>query len=86
MDWREWRADEFMGAFLVPPAAMRKALLPRASEAGIRFRWRIKGGAPMPVLACGPDGLELMADELAQVFGVSPTFIGVRLRKYGFAK
>lgn len=83
IDWREWRANEFMGALLVPAVPMRNALLRHASEAGIRPRWAAAAGGPVPVIA-GPDAIDFIADELALDFGVSPAFIAVRLRKYGF--
>ena len=85
MDWREWRANEFMGGFLAPRPLMRDHLLRLALELGLPLT--LKGpGSTLPTLdglGAGPDGIEALAIELAELFGLSVPFIHVRLRRYG---
>ena len=40
IDWVEWRADEFMGAFLVPADRLARVLPKHASALDLPFRWR----------------------------------------------
>ncbi|MEI8341803.1 MAG: hypothetical protein WCH43_09755 [Verrucomicrobiota bacterium] len=81
MDWAEFRANEFMGGFLVPPRLLHKRLFAYASD------------ARLPLVECpghhGVFGLPVVqhitsavTDLLAEQFGVGPQFIGVRLAKY----
>ena len=85
--WSEYRANEFMGGLLAPPDLLHRAMVMRAPEVGIAL---INGsghaGKPgYPVI----DGRrwdvaaqDALLDDLAGMFGVSPAFIWVRLRKY----
>ena len=51
MDWDEWRANEFMGAFLAPPIAFHQALVRLANEAGLPMVHRPSlGKFGLPVL------------------------------------
>lgn len=87
MDWVEWRADEFMGAFLVPADKLGRVLPKHAGALDLPLRWRSAAdGRPVPYLDLDPSEgkLGLLADELAQTFGVTPAFMSVRLIKGGF--
>ena len=85
--WREWRADEFMGAFLAPRHPLARAFARCLRECGAEPRWRLAGDSPSPFVrvrsinACAFDAI---LDSLAEQFGVSQAFIGIRLKKYGF--
>jgi hypothetical protein len=86
IDWREWRADEFMGAFLVPPYRLSKAFTRCATAADLPLRWRGASRVSTPfVLACeiSGDAIDGITDMLAEEFGVSPAFMEIRLRKCG---
>lgn len=85
IDWREWRADEFMGAFLTPRRQLTRAFTREAAGYDIPLRWR-GGEVPTPWLSAAVVGwsvIDAIAGALAEEFGVSESFIGVRLRKYG---
>ncbi len=90
MDWAEFRANEFIGAFLAPMGMLRREL------------HRLCHTFQVPLLAVSPpNGMpDLKADfsgdqacklqtvvvELAEMFGLSQSFIDVRLRKYGLIR
>jgi hypothetical protein len=85
IDWREWRADEFMGAFLTPRRQLTHAFKREASGYGLSLRWRA-GNVPTPWLSAAAVGwsvIDAIAGALAEEFGVSESFMSVRLRKYG---
>jgi hypothetical protein len=85
IDWREWRANEFMGAFLAPKRLMQSAVLKRAHVLGLSLQVGAAAG-DLPIVRASrsePEGLSTLVLELAEMFGVSPGFIEVRLRKYG---
>ncbi len=87
IDWVEWRADEFMGAFLVPADKLSRVLPRHASALDLPFRWRgAPDGRPTPFVDLDPSEgkLGLLVDGLAEVFGVTPAFMAVRLAKGGF--
>lgn len=84
IDWREWRADEFMGAFLAPRRQLTRAFMREASAIGASITWR--GDVPAPCMKASRNGwtaIEAIAATLAGEFGLSESFIAVRLRKYG---
>ena len=86
IDWSEWRADEFMGAFLVPAYPLSKSFTRCASAASLRLRWSGKGKVPVPAISAAEasgDAIDSLTDMLAEEFGVSPGFMAVRLQKYG---
>ncbi len=86
IDWTEWRADTFMGAFLVPLNRLARALAKEAGALEIPFRWRsAPNGLPIPFLDIHPNAevVDLLLDSLAEIFGVTPAFIAVRLKKGG---
>lgn len=87
IDWVEWRADEFMGAFLVPADKLARVLPKHASALDLPFRWRAApDGRSVPFVDLDPSEgtLGLLVDELAEAFGVTATFMSVRLAKGGF--
>lgn len=93
IDWVEWRADEFMGAFLVPADKLARVLPKHASALDLPFRWRaaqslLKNdlGRSVPFVDLDPSEgtLGLLVDELAETFGVTAAFMSVRLAKGGF--
>lgn len=85
-DPRETRANEFMGGLLVPPSLLRvdwQRLARRRRFTASLVGSRMLRGAP------AYDGGDQDADclgealyELGERYGVSPTFIGVRLARY----
>ncbi len=84
IDWREWRADEFMGAFLAPRRQLTRAFIREASAVGASIAWC--GEAPTPCMKTSRNGwsaIEAIVAALAGEFGLSESFIVVRLRKYG---
>lgn len=87
--WREWRADEFMGAFLAPRHQLARAFARCLRQNGVEPRWRMAGGIPSPFAgleSLGACAFESILDSLCEQFGVSQAFIGVRLTKYGFIR
>jgi Zn-dependent peptidase ImmA (M78 family) len=86
IEWREWRADEFMGAFLTPKRQLARSLAREASAHGVALRWRVSEDIPTPTIAANEMNrciLGAIAGALAEEFGVSESFISVRFRKYG---
>jgi hypothetical protein len=89
IDWREWRADEFMGAFLAPKRQLARSFAREASALGATMRWNVIDDLPTPSLAANEVGwsaIGAIAGALAEEFGVTDSFIGVRLRKYGLVR
>lgn len=87
IDRVEWRADEFMGAFLVPSDRLARVLPKHASALSLPFRWRsAPDGRPVPFvdLDRSEGGLGMLVDDLAEAFGVTAAFMAVRLSKGGF--
>lgn len=87
IDWVEWRADEFMGAFLVPADKLARVLPKHASALDLPFRWRAApDGRSVPFVDLDPSEgtLGLLVDDLSEAFGVTAAFMSVRLAKGGF--
>ena len=87
MEWAEWRADAFMGAFLAPADQLARLLPRHASALGLQLHWRaLANNRPLPFIDLDPsDGqLGLLVDSLAETFGVTAAFMAVRLAKGGF--
>ena len=85
MDWREFRANEFMGALLAPRALLHRELVRRAIALRLPLR---NAGEGEPVLRAGGDSIrveELLLD-LAERFGVSSSFIEYRLHRYALVQ
>lgn len=86
-NWREWRANEFMGAFLAPKHQLARALVRAARGCGLEPEWRAHAGAPSPLIAharAHAAAFDTVLDALAEQFGVSQAFIAMRLKRYGF--
>ena len=86
IDWVEWRADEFMGAFLVPPDRLARAVARQAGAMELRLGWRLdKSGRTAPFIDDHPlsERMGWLVDDLAETFGVSAPFIAARLRRGG---
>jgi hypothetical protein len=84
VDWKEWRADEFMGAFLAPRRQLTRSFTRQATSLGARVRWE-DGEKPMPFITQHNEDrsmVDAIAFALAEEFGVSEALIAVRLRKY----
>ena len=96
MDWREFRANEFMGSFLAPEDLLRRALfrlckrlwVPLVEEEQAQQGLPGLGGGPVKADFTGANTLKLEPAiyDLAEEFGLSPSFIQVRLRKYGLVR
>lgn len=86
MDWDEWRANEFMGAFLTPPIAFHQCLVRLANEGSLPLVSRPSlGKTGLPILnmqRLDIDALEETVNRLGEAFGVTPEFARVRMRKY----
>ena len=85
MDWREFRANEFMGALLAPRPLLQRELVRRAIALKLPL---VDVGEDQPVLRAKADPMrveELLLD-LAERFAVSPSFIEYRLRRYGLVQ
>lgn len=83
-DWREWRANEFMGALLAPRALLHRHAHKRAAALRIPLVDGV-GADGLPLIngcKAGFDAIETLAIELAELFGVSIAFMQVRLHKY----
>jgi hypothetical protein len=86
IDWREWRTDEFMGAFLAPKRQLARSFVREASAVGVAVQWKVIDEIPIPFVAArqaGGGAIDAIAGALAEEFGVTESFIGVRFRKYG---
>jgi hypothetical protein len=85
----ERRANEFMGALLVPPAALHLRLVTHARADRLRMVHAPNHGRPgCRVLARGQraDALAGLVAVLAGDFGVSDRFIVVRLQRYALVE
>ena len=85
MDWREYRANEFMGALLAPRALLHHQLVHRAIPLGLPLQDAVEY---QPVLRASADPcrLEELLLDLAERFGVSPSFIEYRLHRYALVQ
>ncbi len=83
IDWKEWRADEFMGAFLAPPRRIARLFVRHARAHGVAPRWHGEY-LPTPFLTASScwEVIDGIAGAIAEELGLSSAFIAVRLRKY----
>ena len=56
IDWKEWRADEFMGSFLAPRRKLARSLAREASQHGAILRWSEEDGVTVPYIHAGEAG------------------------------
>lgn len=85
IDWREFRANEFMGALLAPRALLHRELVRRAISLKLPL---VDVGEDQPVLRARADPMrveELLLD-LAERFGVSASLIEYRLHRYALVQ
>ena len=85
----EARANEFMGALLVPPVPLHTRLLAHARSEGLRLCRGPHLGRPASPIVAASNGAEALAGVLAVLagdFGVSEKFIDVRLSRYGLVE
>jgi len=90
----ELRANEFMGSLLVPRLHLRVVAMTLAPQHGIKIHTGASlhpdfPHSEMSFIPPHPDGFGSLAMEgfhqhLADLFGVSPRFIAVRMQHYGF--
>jgi hypothetical protein len=85
MDWREFRANEFMGALLAPRPLLHRELVRRSIALGLPLR---DAGEDQPVLRGDSDPIRVedLLFELGERFGVSSSFIEYRLRRYSLVQ
>lgn len=90
IDWSEFRANEFMGAFLAPECSLRDSLYRLCGDMRIPL---VNGNPGLPAGARQADFsgrhasyLEYAVCELGRERGLSPSFIRVRLKKYGLVR
>lgn len=85
IDWREFRANEFMGALLAPRDLLHRELVRRSIALGLPL---VDAGRSEPVLRGGgnPDRMEQLHQDLAERFGVSAEFIAYRLQRYALIR
>lgn len=85
-DWRETRANEFMGALLVPPTLVRIDLQRQAKRqrlpASVRPSNVVPGAMAFDALRLDREAVEEAIFELAERYGVSTSFLRVRLDRY----
>jgi hypothetical protein len=82
MEWSEWRANEFMGALIAPPRLLHRHAHKRAAALGVPMTSRGNGLPIVNGRKASSDAIEVLATELAEIFGVSIAFIQVRMQKY----
>ena len=84
IDWVEWRANEFMGAFLAPRAILHRHMHKRAAGLAIPLiESARRGELPVVCPQAPPSLVDELVGELADLFGLSEPFIRMRLRRYG---
>jgi hypothetical protein len=86
VDWREWRANEFMGALLVPPDRLRKAFIKHAITNNFGLIAAAGQGPAVKAASADPHRMDAILEELGELFGVSPKFVEVRIKKYGLIR
>ena len=84
VDWVEWRANEFMGAFLAPRAMLHRHMHKRAAGLEIPLiESRHRDELPVVCPHAPPPLIDELVGELAELLGLSVPFIRMRLRRYG---
>ena len=86
VDWSEWRANEFMGGFLVPKKLLKNEMVKSAASYGVSVLDGKSGSVDddlvVDILGSDQYKVSCFLDWLAERFGVSVCFIKVRLAKY----
>jgi hypothetical protein len=82
VDWGEWGCNEFMGGCLTPLRLFHLHVHKRAAALGVPMTESDKS---LPIIngrkACS-DSIEELAIEVAAIFGVSISFVHMRMRRY----
>ena len=96
IDWSEFRANEFMGVFLAPEDSVRNGLYRLCRRMKVPLVDKDSQQQRLPGFAGGcpqadfsgrhASSLEPAIHELARERGLSPSFIRVRLKKYGLVR
>ena len=82
-DWVEWRANEFMGGFLAPRGLLHRHMHKRAAALEIPLiEGRDSRELPVVCRHAPPPLVDELIGELADMFGLSESFMRVRLRRY----
>jgi hypothetical protein len=81
----EWRANEFMGAFLAPPKLLRWQMTKIMRELKLPKKFGGDGELVLDAARVGFAEVETVVDELAKAFGLNIGFIEYRLVRYGIA-
>jgi hypothetical protein len=85
MDWREFRANEFMGALLAPRPLLHRQLVRRSISLDLPLY--DAGGGELVIRASGdPTRIDELLFDLAERFGVSTAFIEYRLHRYALVQ
>jgi len=81
IDWREFRANEFMGALLAPRSLLHRELVRRAIALGLPLH-NVDDDQPVLRRRADPIRVEELLFDLGERFGVSASFIEYRLHRY----
>lgn len=88
-DWKEWRANEFMGGLLAPPLLLHRQLLQIASDGGLPLCQGQSFSDPqLPVVdfrKVHPPDIRHALNLTGRRFGLSADFARVRMIKYRVA-
>lgn len=82
----EWRANEFMGAFLAPPTKLRRLMLKALPKFGLCRCVDQKGRVVVDARKLGSYELQAVIDEMAEQFGVTIGFMEYRFHCYELAR
>ena len=82
----EWRANEFMGAFLVPPGLLRRKMLKVLPSLGLYRCVNREGLVVLDARKIGPYEVQAVIDEMAEQFGVTISFMEYRFHCYQLAR
>jgi hypothetical protein len=81
-EWEEWRANEFMGAFLAPMRLLHSQMLQVCAGIRVPRRANAFGRLVIDGRKVDRDVIQLVIDEVAERFGLSSDFIDYRFRRY----
>ncbi len=81
-EWEEWRANEFMGAFLAPAALLHSQMLQVCAGLKVPRRSNASGRLVVNGRKADRDLIQAVIDETAERFGLSSDFIDYRFQRY----
>jgi len=82
----EWRANEFMGAFLAPPQMVRRRMLKVIATLGLPRCAQSDGKMVLDARKLEPYHIQAVIDELAEQFGLTIRFMEYRFHCYQLAR